>query len=149
MFEKDTLIRQSILHEYVNMIIYKDLIERHGFTQNTLIKHFIKYLAVNISTLLSVNKLYNDFKSQGMSLSKNSLYEYLTHLEDSFAFFGIPIFSSNLRDRQRNPRKIYNIDIGLKLLMDFKIDKGRMLENLVFLELKRRYPEVFYFKNKI
>jgi len=59
--EKDTAIHPSILHEYINMVVYKDLIERHGLTQHTLIKHFIKFLAVNISNLVSINKLYNDF----------------------------------------------------------------------------------------
>jgi uncharacterized protein len=146
LFEKDLSIQQSVLHEYANMVIYKDLIERHGLTQHTLIKHFIKFLAVNISNLISINKLFNDFKSRGMSLSKNSLYDFFTYLEDSFIFFNAPVFTQNIREQQRNPRKIYAVDIGLKLLMDYNADKGRLLENIIYLELRRKYPQIFYYK---
>jgi predicted AAA+ superfamily ATPase len=145
-FEKDDAIQQAVLHEYINMVVYKDLIERHGLTQHNLIKLFIRFLTVNISNQISINKLFNDYKSQGLQLSKNSLYEFLTYLEDSYIFYNTSIYSSNIRDRQRNPKKIYTVDIGLKLLMDYQVDKGRLLENLVFLQLRRKYHEISYFK---
>ena len=144
--EKDISLHHAILHEYINMVVYKDLIERHGLTQHTLIKHFIKFLAVNISNFVSINKLFNDFKSQGLQLSKNSLYDFLTYLEDSYIFYNTSVYSLSLREQQRNPKKIYAVDIGLKLLMDFQVDKGRILENIIFLELRRKYSEIFYLK---
>lgn len=144
--EKDNSLHHAILHEYINMVVYKDLIERHGLTQHTLIKHFIKFLSVNISNFISINKLFNDFKSQGLHLSKNSLYDFLTYLEDSYIFYNTSVYSLSLREQQRNPKKIYAVDIGLKLLMDFQVDKGRILENIVFLELRRKYNEIFYLK---
>jgi predicted AAA+ superfamily ATPase len=144
--ELDISLQQAVLHEYVNMVVYKDLIERHGLTQHTLIKLFIRFLTVNISNPISINKLFNDFKSQGLQLSKNSLYEYLNYLEDSYIFYNINVYSTNLREQQRNPKKIYAVDIGLKLLMDFQVDKGRLLENLVYLQLRRKHQEIHYLK---
>ncbi|TRZ53472.1 ATP-binding protein [bacterium] len=144
--ESDFTIQQAVLHEYINMVVYKDLIERHGLTQHTLIKLFIRFLTVNISNHISVNKLFNDFKSQGLQLSKNSLYEFLIYLEDSYIFYNTSVFSKNLREQQRNPKKIYVVDIGLKLLMDYQVDKGRLLENLIFLQLRRKYHEIYYLK---
>lgn len=144
--EKDTSLHHAILHEYINMVVYKDLIERHGLTQHTLIKHFIKFLAINISNFVSINKLFNDFKSQGLQLSKNSLYDFLTYLEDSYIFYNTSLYSLSVREQQRNPKKIYAVDIGLKLLMDFQVDKGRILENIIFLELRRKHNEIFYLK---
>jgi predicted AAA+ superfamily ATPase len=144
--EKDISLHYAILHEYINMVVYKDLIERHSLTQHTLVKHFIKFLAVNISNFISINKIFNDFKSQGLQLSKNSLYEFLTYLEDSYIFYNTYVFSESLREQQRNPKKIYAVDIGLKLLMDFQVDKGRILENIVFIELRRRHHDIFYLK---
>ena len=144
--ESDVTIQQAVLHEYVNMVVYKDLIERHGLTQHTLIKLFIRFLTVNISNLISINKLFNDFKSQGLQLSKNSLYEFLIYLEDSYIFYNTNVFSKNLREQQRNPKKIYVVDTGLKLLMDYQMDKGRLLENLIFLHLRRKYHDIYYLK---
>ena len=144
--ESDITIQQAVLHEYVNMVVYKDLIERHGLTQHTLIKLFIRFLTINISNLISINKLFNDFKSQGLQLSKNSLYDFLIYLEDSYIFYNTSVYSQNLREQQRNPKKIYTVDIGLKILMDYQADKGRLLENLIFLQLRRKYQEIFYLK---
>jgi predicted AAA+ superfamily ATPase len=146
--ETDVNMQQAVLHEYINMVIYKDLIERHGLTQHSLIKLFIRFLIVNISNQVSINKIFNDFKSQGLQLSKNSLYEFLIYLEDSFIFYNTAIFTENLREQQRNPKKIYVVDIGLKLLMDYNADQGRLLENLVFLQLRRRHHDIFYLKDK-
>jgi predicted AAA+ superfamily ATPase len=148
LLEKDVSLHYPILHEYINMIVYKDLIERHGLTQHTLIKHFIKFLAVNISNFISINKLFNDFKSRGLHLSKNSLYDFLTYLEDSYVFYTTSIYSLSVREQQRNPKKVYAIDIGLKKLMDFEEDKGRILENIIFLELRRNYKEIYYLKGE-
>jgi len=144
--EKDISVHHAILHEYINMVVYKDMIERHGLTQHTLIKHFIKFMAINISNFVSINKLFNDFKSQGLQLSKNSLYDFLTYLEDSYIFYNTSVYSFSVREQQRNPKKIYAVDIGLKLLMDFQVDKGRILENIIFLELRRKHNEIFYLK---
>jgi uncharacterized protein len=146
--ETDVTMQQAVLHEYVNMVIYKDLIERHGLTQHSLIKLFIRFLIINISNQVSINKIFNDFKSQGLQLSKNSLYDFLVYLEDSYIFYNTGVYSENLREQQRNPKKIYAVDIGLKLLMDYQADKGRLLENLVYLQLRRRYPEINYYKGK-
>lgn len=144
--ETDSALHGPILHEYINMVIYKDLIERHSLTQHTLIKHFIKFLSVNISNFISINKLYNDFKSQGLQISKNSLYDFLTYLEDSYVFYNTAVFSNSVREQHRNPRKIYALDIGMKLLMDFQPDQGRILENIIFIALRRIYKQIFYLK---
>lgn len=146
MNESDIDMQHAVLHEYINMVVYKDLIERHGLTQHTLIKLFIRFLTVNISNLISINKLFNDFKSQGLQLSKNSLYDFLIYLEDSYIFYNTSAYTKNLREQQRNPKKIYAVDIGLKLLMDYQVDKGRLLENLIFLQLRRKYQEIYYLK---
>lgn len=147
-FENDKAVRQSVLHEYLNMVVYSDLIERYNLTQHTLVRYFIKFLAVNISNPISINKLYNDFKSQGMQLSKNSLYDFFTWLEESYIFYNVGIYSTNLREQQRNPRKVYTVDIGLKLLMDFHADKGRLLENIIYLDLRRSQKEIYYTKGR-
>lgn len=138
----------NVLHEYVNMVIYKDLIERYQLSNHYLIKYLVKFLLNNTGNLLSINKMYNDFKSMGLKVAKQSLYQYIDYLEDAFIFYTVPLFTSNLREKNRNPRKIYCVDNGLKELVSITKDTGRLYENLVFLQLRRKHREIFYYKQK-
>ena len=147
-YDSDIYIRT--LQEYLDLIMYKDIIDRYKITNGPLLKTLMKFCFVNISKLVSSNKLYNDFKSQGLRLSKNTIYEYLSHLEDAYGAFTIPIYSKSVSEEMRNPRKIYSVDIGFKRVMDFasRKDIGYFYENIVFLELRRHIKEIFYFKKK-
>jgi len=138
----------NVLHEYINMVIYKDLIERYQISNHYLIKYLVKFLLNNTGNLLSINKVYNDFKSLGIKVARQSLYQYIDYLKDAFIFYSIPLFTSNIREKNRNPQKIYCIDNGLKELVCLTKDMGRLYENLVFLQLRRKYKELFYFKQK-
>ena len=93
-----------------------------------------------------MHKLYNDLKSQGVTVGKDSLYAYLEHLEDAYLIFTTQIASRSLRVRQSNPRKCYPIDPGLAAAMSFSAaeDIGHLLETLVFLELRRRGFRMHY-----
>lgn len=146
--EQDLNVQQSVLHEYINMIIFRDLIERHGLTQHALIKLFIRFLTLNISNPVSINKQFNDYKSQGLQLSKNTLYELLSYLEESYIFYTAGVLTENIREQQRNPKKVYIVDPALKNLMDYRADQGRILENLVYLKLRQNYRDIRYVKRK-
>lgn len=138
---------KNALHEYLNMIIYKDLIERYRINNHFLVKYLVKFL-LNNAALISVNKAYNDFKSMGLSVSKQSIFQYIDYLEDAYIFYSVPVFTDNLREKNRNPQKIFTIDTGLKNLVSVSYDIGRIYENIVFLELRRKYKEIFYSKLK-
>ena len=124
------------------------MFERFNISNHFLVKYFLKFLLINISNPISVTKCFNDFKSQGLQVSRATLFEYLDHISDAFIIFPVSIFSDNFRDRTRNPVKIYSIDTGLSQLFTTNFNAGRVIENIVFLELKRRTGEIFYFKNK-
>ena len=138
----------NVLHEYVNMVIYKDLIERYQLSNHFMIKYLVKFLLNNTGNPLSINKMYNDFKSMGLKVAKQSLYQYIDYLEDAFIFYTVPLFTTNIRERNRNPRKVYCVDNGLKELVSITKDTGRLYENLVFLQLRRKHREIFYFKQR-
>lgn len=141
-------IQQKIWQDYIDLILYKDIIERHQVSNTWLLKYYLKFLLMNSANLVSIQKVYRDFKSQGIKVSKNSLYEYLIYLEEAYALFTVPIYSRNLRDQQRNPRKIYPLDIGLKRAVTQESDTGRELETLVFQQLRRYYKDICYWKGK-
>ncbi len=137
-----------ILQEYVDLIIYKDLIERYGITNRNLVKLLVKYCYVNISTPLSQNKLFNDLKSQGISLSKNTLYEYIDYLREVYAIFTIPLYSRSVGEQNRNPLKLYAIDTGFKAIFSISQDIGRVIENVVMLQLRRNNVALHYWAGK-
>jgi predicted AAA+ superfamily ATPase len=138
------------LQEYIDLIIYRDVIERYGITNTFLLKRLVKFCFTNISTLVSFNKLYNVFRSEGLSISRNTVYEYVSYLEDVFALFTVPVHAKSLREQWRNPRKIYSVDVGFKTAMDYPLssDTGRVFENVVFLELRRKAEKIQYFKGR-
>lgn len=138
--------RQLLLQGYVNTVLFRDVVERHSVTNITVLKALIRHLIRNAGSRFTVNKFYNDLKSQGFKVSKSSLYEYLEYLRDAFLLHTIPVYTSSERKRMVNPVKPYVIDTGL--LAAFAVtrgqDLGHLLENCVFIELCRRNAEVTY-----
>jgi hypothetical protein len=142
-------LRQDILRNYFEMFIYRDLVERFSIRNTSLLKSLVKFLITNIGTTFSVNSFYRTIKKD-MPVGKDTLMEYLSYLEDINLVYLVPIFSYSLKKQQVNPRKVYCIDNGLRNAVSFMFskDEGRLAENLVFLELKRRSKEPYYWKNK-
>lgn len=146
LIESNEIEKPQILKEYLDLIIYKDLIERYNISNLYLIKYLIKFLLSNASNPISISKIYNDLKSLGIKVSKNSLYQYIQYLEDAYILFPVKIFSSNLREIQRNPQKLYSLDSGLIDIVTVTKDIGRKFENSIFIELRRRYKNISYLK---
>jgi len=111
-------------------------------------KYFIHSLLKNSAAPFSINKFYNDIKSQGYRVAKDTLYSYLSYLEDAFLIFSVPIFAESQRHMQTTPKKIYAIDNGLILANTFNLSEnfGKLLENQVYLDLRRQGKQVFYYR---
>jgi uncharacterized protein len=142
-------LKQETLSDYYEMFIYRDLVERFSIRNTRLLKILTKYLITNISSIFSINSYYNTTKKE-MKLSKETILEYISHLSDINLIYLVPIFSYSLKVQQVNPSKTYCIDTGLRnaVALKFSKDIGRLAENIVYIELKRRGKEVFYWKNK-
>lgn len=142
-------IRTRTIQDYADLIVYKDIIERYHIQNHALMKHVIKYSFANISTPLSINKLYNDFKSQGFKLSKDTLFDYFSYLNDAHALFSIPVFKNSVREQQRNPKKIYAVDTAFKTVFDASLepDYGHLYENMAFLHLRRKSKQIYYLQH--
>lgn len=145
---EESFIARKILSDYLELIVFKDIAERHNITNTALLKHLNKYCFTNIATLLSFTKLYNEFKSQGYRLSKDTIFNYMAYLEDAYALFTVPIFRNSIKEEQRNPKKIYAVDNGFKKMYDYAIseDKSKLYENIAFLHLRRQTKQVYYYK---
>ena len=147
-FNEQPDVQKRILKDYLDLIVYKDVIERYTIRNQHLLKHLIKYLFVNMGTLISYNKLYNEYKSQGFRIGKDTLIEYIEYLQEAYTIFTAPIYRNSVREEQRNPKKLYAIDNGFKKLFSISLsdDYAKLYENIAFLHLRRKSREVYYFK---
>jgi hypothetical protein len=145
---QDKSVRGRILQDYFNTIFYKDLVDRYHIKNTDLLRQWLNTLLLNLSSLISFSKIENDFKSRGMKLSRATLSAFAGYIEDAFFGFFVEMYSESARKRQVNPKKFYLIDPGLHNYLTFKFaeNRGRLLENLVFLELRRKGLPIFYYK---
>jgi predicted AAA+ superfamily ATPase len=143
----DPNIQQQVLQEYIDIVIYRDIIERHQIKNTTVIKSILLTILHNIARPLSANKIYNDLKGRGFSLSREHVYEYMSYIEDAYVAFAVPLFDKSIRKIQTNPKKMYAIDPGMvrSVTMDYESDLGRLFENVVYLDLRRKGYEVDYY----
>lgn len=135
----------QLLKNYFDDILYKDVIERHKIRDVNSLKKLAVFCLTNIGNRITYNSL-----RKHLSLSLDTVREYLSYFEESFFIFQVPIYSYSLKLQEVLPKKLYCIDNGLRNEISFKFskDEGRLAENLVFVELKRRGNEIYYWKNK-
>jgi predicted AAA+ superfamily ATPase len=147
-FPADTL-NETILQSYYQSMIFKDIVERYSIKEIKKLKILAALLFESVSKDISYSKLTNKLKSMGFSLSKNTIIEYLSYFEDAYLFFQNIKYEYSLSKQLGAIKKIYCIDNGLLNSVSFKFseDMGRLIENLVFIELKRRNNEIFYHRN--
>ena len=127
-------------------ILYKDVITRYSIKREKLIKELVNILATNASSQFTYNSLK---KTLGLA-NAITVKEYISHLNNSYLFFELPRFSYSVKQQLGFPRKIYLIDSAFNQVcgLNFTPNKGKILENAVFLEIKRNGKEPYYFKKK-
>lgn len=132
--------RIQTLQDYVQIVLLRDIIDRHEVKNVHAVRFFALALLQSSSSLTSVNKLANDLKSRSIAVGKDTLYDLLDYFTDAFLLFMIPVFDRSLRVREANPKKAYAIDPGLAFAVAPAgvSNLGARLENSVYLELRRR-----------
>lgn len=143
-------LRIKIHQEYWGAMLFRDLIERHDIAHPKAVTDLAHWLADNTSCLYSVNKLTGYLKSLGHTVPKSAVSEYLEWFEDAYIFFTVRLFDASLARSNANPKKIYCIDHALvtSVSSGILVNSGHLLENLVFLALRRQTQAVFYYKSK-
>jgi len=145
----DTRFKPDILQEYFNVMLYRDLTERYSIRDVSILKYLIKRLIASFTKEFSVNKLYNDLKSRGLSIGKNSIYRITEQIFSVFLMTYIEKYDPSVVKREMSNRKIYLYDNGFASAINyiFSEDRGKLLENLVFSYLRSRTEEIFFLKN--
>jgi len=137
------------LQEYFNVLLYKDLAERYNITNTVALKFFLKRIIASSTKQISINKIFNELKSSGIKIGKNTLYNFLDYVQNIYLSLSLHRYDKSLVNKELGEKKIYSIDIGLNNATEFKFSDniGKSLENAVFLQLKRNYTELFYYRD--
>ena len=127
-------------------VLIKDLIVRFKIKEVKAFRELGLYLLSNITSPVSFNNLQKILSIKSVTSIKN----YMDFMEESYLLFSLPKYDYSLKKQIVNDRKIYTIDTGMynAVSFNFSANRGVLLENIVFLELKRRGCEIFYHKNK-
>jgi hypothetical protein len=136
----------EVLMQSFNDIIVRDIAIRYNIRNTTLLQQLAVWLTTNVGKLFTGNSLRKIFKIA----SSSSIMEYLAYFTDAYLFFFIPKFSYSAKVQIVNPKKIYCIDNGFikTNTVSFSDDHGRLLENMVFMQLRRMSHEIYYFSEK-
>lgn len=137
---------KQYLKSLYESILYRDVMVRNNLTKEREILELVYYLASNVSKLVTYNSLKNVAGVQNATTIK----KYLEYLQNTYLIFLINKYDFSLKKQIQNPKKVYLIDNAVSHELGFHTseDNGRLLENLVFIELKRRCKEISYHKQK-
>ncbi len=137
---------REYLKSLYESILYRDVMVRNKISNEKEILELVMFLASNTSRLVT----YNSLKSIAGVQNATTIKNYLEFIQNTYLLFLVNKYDSSIKKQTQNPRKTYFIDLGLVRMVGFhnSEDNGRLLENLVFIELKRRSKEIYYHKNK-
>jgi uncharacterized protein len=143
-FNINETMQSLVLNNVYKDILSRDIASRYSLNYEKLEK-ISDYLMSNNCSEYSYRGVANK-----LNLSFETVEKYIGYLKDSFLFYDLKIFNYKLSEQLKKNKKIYTIDNGLANFVSFKFREkiGKLLENIVFLELKRRDKEIYYYKSK-
>lgn len=134
------------LNDLYESILYRDIIVRNKVSKEEALKSLTYYLASHVGKDISYNKLKDMLKLSNAA----TVSDYCSYLEDSYLCYFINRYSPSLKVQAHYGKKEYFVDQALAMKVGFRVsaDKGRMLENIVFMELKRRGHKIYFHRDK-
>ena len=142
--------RVDLLTGYVDTMVLRDVIERHDVKNVRALRWLQRHILATPGGNVSIKKLYDALRSQGIGVGKDTVYAYVGYLEDAFLVRRVSMHSASERQRMANPEKIYPVDTGLITIYERsgRTNHGRALETATLLELERRGYAASWLKTK-
>lgn len=140
----DSEFRKVYYEALIADMIYKDVVPRYRIRDTSLLMRVVTTMAGSLGSPLSARKIANTLTSAGVQANSTTVSSYFRALEDCYLFFKAPRFDIRGRESLRSQEKYYLCDPGFRqyLVHSTAPDYGHLLENVVYLELKRRFPFV-------
>ena len=141
--ETDRELKHKLLRGYYRTIYLRDIIYPNDLRHNRDVADLLYFVISNVGKPFSYHHI-----ARALGTSPRTVKEYLECAEDSYLIHTLGMYDRSVRRQIANPRKMYCLDTGLVNALSFRFseDKGRVLENLVCSELRRRHGELFYHK---
>lgn len=141
--------KPQVLQEYFNVMLYRDLLERYMIKDASILKYLMKRLISSFTKEFSVNKLYNELRSRGISISKDRIYRIVDQIFSIYMLAYVEKYDPSVTKREMSNRKIYLFDNGFAAVTQYFFfeDRGKLLENLVFAHLRAQTDEIYFLKN--
>ncbi len=132
-----------LLRTLYDDVLYRDIATRYRLDAVTALKGLAFYLMSNPASLVSFNKLKDQFHLGSVNTIKN----YIEYMENSWLVFTLNLYDFSVKRQQIAAKKVYCIDTGLSNAVGFGFspNTGRLLENLVFLTLRQQTKEIYYY----
>ncbi|MDM8524022.1 ATP-binding protein, partial [Desulfococcaceae bacterium HSG8] len=142
-------LKTEILHEYFNVMIWRDLVERYDIRNVSVLKYLLKRMISGFTKEFSVNKLYNELKSRGRAISKQHIYDMTDAILSVYMLGQVEKYEPSVIRREMSNKKIYLYDNGFASVTQYTFfeDRGKLLENMVFTHLRRQSDQIFFAKN--
>ncbi len=139
--------RIAVLRDYFEVMISKDILQRNNVSNPQQCVRLYNYLFANISKPFTYNSALSFLEREGLKGSKKTINQYIDYAEDAFLMFPVPIFTDSVKKEARNYKKLYAIDWALANYNCISWDGylSRAFENIVYIELRRKYPKVRYY----
>lgn len=136
---------RSYLEGLYNTIVVKDIINHSKISEPKMLKSILKFIFDNIGNPLSSKKIADTMTSSGRRIDTRTVEKYLNALTESYIIYQAKRYNIKGKQYLKTLEKYYVVDIGLRLMLfgSKQIDAGRILENIVYLELLRRGYDVY------
>jgi len=146
---------KTFAREYVDVVLYKDIVERFKIENVDAARFLLYSLLESFSKEFSINKVYKTMKEKGMEVSNKVLYSYISYIQEALFSFFVRKFYYSYRKSELSIPKVYVNDVGIAnnfSRYQFMENIGRLMENLVFIELKKQelgnlIEGIYYFKD--
>jgi len=141
-----SLNQDEYLRTLMRDIVIRDVAVRRNIKNENVLLRLTSHLLSNVGKEISFNNISKTLEIK----SVRTTIDYSDFLKESYLLFFVPRFSYSIKQQLNNPKKVYAVDTALARAnsLSFSEDNGRMLENAVYLHLRRMEQEVFYFKSE-
>jgi hypothetical protein len=141
----DPADRRPLLQEYFNTLLYRDVIDQQQPANYSYLRYLFHRIAANTGKSTALRKIFLELKSRGYAISQGSLYQMADLAESVYLYKRITRFGPSLIKRENADKKTYFVDNGMLHAIDssFSMNKGTLLENLMFWHLYRMYGNIY------
>lgn len=138
--DNDPIQIEQYLDGIYSSIVYRDIETRLQVSDKAILERVIQFIFDNIGSTLSIRNIANTITSNGFKVTPTTVERYLSSVLDSLLVYKVPRFDIHGKEQLRTNDKYYIVDSGLRyhLLAGKKADRGHIIENIVYLELRRR-----------